>query len=803
MAPTPTMQKLAANISASQYKTWKRCHRAWWFERVCGVRDKPKQHFAIGHALHAVAERYITAQVASWEELFPLDWDKGLAPEEGAWIRDMAHRAVAKGVWQAVPNSLVELPLAFLTPPEFADARGLPLLAKAETYLDETLTRRVSALTALYDGSPLPKGWDRLPPFVGFIDHLVLNEDPPRVADHKTAKSRRYATTPGKLADDEQVLSYAAVPMVLRPEVTTVNVRHAVFIKEAGGPDPYCVEVPVSYEKVLKTWEDIRQAAADMQLVREMAPKVVDPYNAAARANNWQRVKSAVEEGRAQEACSAYGGCPYKDVCFGRATAEQVVRRLDAPSIAPILANAAKPTFTSSRDFRLNLTSRTPTLKDTSMVFGAQAATAPKLYQDVYVLDPENAAHQYRARVMATPAKEGDQYFLALYPMPDIAPNWVTLPKSYMISVEKAAVLLFPHVSATISSYYQALKDGGVDPASIAWTTAEATGTPPAPGAVKVSEKPAPDGLFKLAGQPAPAAAAPAAPATPPPAAVPAAAAPPPPVVTAATAPPPPENPPLVGPLPSWVKDVILGTVLIVNAGGPNVGHSYWGKPDKMGKRATVYNILPGDQPGTILFDVTIDGDQHPNVDARRFLGPEVKAPATAAAPTPMAQYAPLVGKLVTLTLKSTASPLNVVLEAISLTGATVLNGQRTYPWEDIASIVEMTAASIPGSKEAVKAEALQTAVAAIDPAKALDQALEAVQAALNGGKVTKKVLEGILPLLVAAKGFQATGGTPPGPNMAALVSQEDVAKIVTGANDAFRKLAVLAFQQAGMTIPV
>jgi PD-(D/E)XK nuclease superfamily len=801
---TPTMQKLAANISASQYKTWKRCHRLWWFQKCAGVKEKPKQAFVIGHALHSVAERYITAQASSWDDLFPIEWDKGLAPDEAAWVKDMTRRGIERGVLQAAPDSLVEFPIAALTGPQHVDARGLPLLAKAETYLDETLTRRVSALTSMHDGSPLPAGWDATPPFVGFIDQLLLWENPPRVTDHKTAKNRRYATTPAKLAEDDQVLSYAAVPMVLRPDVDIVSVRHDVFIKEEGGPDPYCVEATVTYDKVRKTWDDIRQATIDMELVRQVAPRVVDPVNPAARANNWQRVRSAVEEGRAQDACQAYGGCEMRDVCFGRATAEQVVRRLDAPSIAPILANAAKPTFTSSRDFRLNLTSRTPTLKDTPMVFGAQAATAPKLYQDVYVLDPENAAHQYRARVMATPAKEGDQYFLALYPMPDIAPNWVTLPKSYMISVEKAAVLLFPHVSATISSYYQALKDGGVDPASIAWTTAEATGTPPAPGAVKVSEKPAPDGLFKLAGQPAPAAAAPAAPATPPPAA-PAAAAPPPPVVTAATAPPPPENPPLVGPLPSWVKDVILGTVLIVNAGGPNVGHSYWGKPDKMGKRATVYNILPGDQPGTILFDVTIDGDQHPNVDARRFLGPEVKAPATAAAaaPTPMAQYAPLVGKLVTLTLKSTASPLNVVLEAVTLTGATVLNGQRTYPWEDIASIVEMTAASIPGSKEAVKAEALQTAVAAIDPAKALDQALEAVQAALNGGKVTKKVLEGILPLLVAAKGFQATGGTPPGPNMAALVSQEDVAKIVTGANDAFRKLAVLAFQQAGMTIPV
>lgn len=807
----PTMHKLAANISASQYKTWKMCRRKWAFGKVWGIKEPSKQHFVIGHAFHAVAERYITAQAGTWEDLFPAAhvdaagthvpaWDAGLAPDESAWIQDMIRRGVQKGVLQADPGSQVEVPIAFLTPPEFADARGLPLLAKAEVYLDETLTRRISALTTLYDGSPLPVGWDRLPPFVGFIDQMLLHLDPPRITDHKTAKSRRYAATPKKLAEDEQVLSYAALPLVLRPDVTQVMVRHNINIKEAGGPDPYCVEVPVTYEKVLTTWNDIRQSAADMQLVREIAPKFVDAAKGpAARANNWQLVKSAVEEGRAQDACSAYGGCPFKDICFGRATAEQVVRRLDAPPISALIANAARPTVSSTHPssgiYRLNIKP-----KDSAMVFGPTAAAAPKLYQDVYVLDPENATHQYRARVSATPTKDGEPYFLALYPLPDVTPNWATLPSSYQISVPKAAILVIPHATAKVSSYYQALIEGGVDAASIAWSTAEAAGIP-APGAAKMSERPAPDGQFKLnlgPAAPQPAATQPAA------MPLPTQPAPAPPVVAAATAPPVPENPPLVGPLPSWVKGVTTGMVLVVNAGGPNVGHSYWGKPDKMGKHATVYNILPGDQAGTVLFDVTIDGDQHPNVDSRRFLGP-VAAAAPSASPTPMAQYASLVGKLVVLTLKSIASPLNVVLEAVTLTGATVLSGQRTYPWEDITSIVEMTPASIPGSKEAVKAEALQTAVAAIDPSKALEQALEAVQAALNGGKVTKKVVEGILPLLVAAKAFQAgavSGGTPQDSTMAALVSQEDVGKIVTAANDAFRKLAVLAFQQAGIAIP-
>jgi hypothetical protein len=338
--PVPAMEKLAGNLSASQFKTWKRCKRLWFFTRVAGVKERQQQAHVLGHATHSVLERYILGQAGSWEGLFPAGWDAGLDAHERSWVQDVTRRGIERGVIQAAPGSQVEVPIAFLTPPEHADARGLPLLAKAETYLDDTLTRRVAKLTTLYDGQPLPSGWDRLPPFVGFIDHLMLRENPPRVIDHKTAKNRRYATTEGKLAEDVQVLAYAALPLVLRPEVGVIRCLHNVFLKDDSA-DPYSVAVDVTLEKVQRTWADIRQAAADMQLVREVAPKVVDPSNPFVRANNWQRVKSAIEEGCAQESCNAFGGCAFKDACFGRATAEQVVRRLDSPDVMGLVRKPA------------------------------------------------------------------------------------------------------------------------------------------------------------------------------------------------------------------------------------------------------------------------------------------------------------------------------------------------------------------------------------------------------------------------------------------------------------------------------
>lgn len=769
--------KIEANSSASQHKTFDACRRKWAFEKVWGVKDRERHHFVFGHVLHSVAERYILGKTTSWEELFPKAWNAGLDEYESNQIRTMASKAVERGVWQAVPDSYIEFPLAFLVGPEFVDARGLPLLAKADTYHDEHGVRRIAQLTSLYDGRPLPPGWNVLPPYVGFIDHMILAATPPTISDHKTSKNRKYATTPGKLAEDLQVLSYAAVPMAIRPEVDLVQLRHNLFLKDDSA-EPYVVPAVAPFDKVRATWNHIRANAVDMLRIRQDAPKVVDASNPYARANNWQRVKSAIEEGRTKDACETYGGCPFKDICFGRATAEQVIRRLDSPDPQTIV-RAPEPTFglrgrpapTPSQPY--NAPSRfapklttTPTIpwptlpdgkpdlsplfpntqppaprrsQELSMPF-ASPARALAVGQDVYIVDPENAALQYRARVLTLTDQEAG---LALYPNPDIAPVFDTLGASYRVLIPKETVLTLPHVTAKVRGYQDTLKEMGQTENSD-WTAATAPTTAPALAVTdKPTTKPPRDGAFGLKGAP---------------------------VTT-----PVPVAEALPAGTPAWaLHGIANGTVLTVKP----TTHTYWSK--YVGKQATVAGTEPGDIEGSTNIHVVIEEHPHPAVNAHRFelatIRPEVA----------------LVGQVVVLTLKSTFSAYNCVLEGANADGVTYLNGRKA-PWSDVKSLVIMGEGQIPGApptpeqkaaaKAAAKAEkaaAKEAAKAAtpaapsadaaapaqqavpgtesvptIEPGQALQNAIEAVQAALDGGKVTRKVLEGVAPLLAAAKTYQ------------------------------------------------
>jgi PD-(D/E)XK nuclease superfamily len=771
----PTMERLARNISASQYKTWVSCHRSWWFDKVAKVRKRQMQAHVIGHATHSVIERYILGQAGSWEGLFPAGWNKGLDATESDWLQRMVRAGIEKGVIQSTPGSLVELPVAMLTAAHHVDARGLPLLCKAETYLDEQLVRRIAKFTTLYDGSPLPADWDRIPPFVGFIDHLLLDADPPLVADHKTAKNRRYATTVKKLAEDTQVIAYSAVPMILRPDVSSVMCRHNVYIKEEGGPDPYCVQVPITIEKTLKVWSEIRMAVIEMEQVRIAAPIINDPTNPFNRANNWQKVTSAIEAGCAQESCSAYGGCPYKDICYGRSSAEQVVKRLDSPDPLTLVQKPLPPS-PPPKKFGLNLGNHMPF-----------AAPKPQfaINQDVYVIDPDDATTQYRARITAI----ADQIALAIYPDPDVLPMFTTLAATYRITLPKEAVMPLPLPSVRIGSYYVSLKAAGtISEADMAWTPAV---VPPSASAIpltpalapigdvqKAMKRPERDGKFGFGGLPGTTAAGvvnpdafknhqPTGPGlqsgSTTPAAPPAAILPPNPPTTPGTATltPPKVNAPLTGPTEAWAKVVRPGALVEVIPSE----HSFWAQHS--GKTALLRDATMGDN-NTIMLTVEIEGAPYPEVDSRRFRLKAIEHQAVVAEPDPyvaaLDQYRALIGKAVTVCFQSTLSSLNAELQAVDEEGITLIG--KKYPWSDITAFNAMTPTDVPGSKEAlkaakaaIKASAAAATTAAIDPGTALDKAIDMIQVALNGGKVTKKVLEGALPYLQAAKA--ARGGSP------------------------------------------
>lgn len=773
----PTLAKLIENSSASQQKTWTRCKRLWWATKVAGIKERQRQHFIIGTRLHEVAERYITGQTASWEGLFPPGWNKGLDEHESAWIRSSAEKAVARGVWQAIPDSMIEFPICFLVGDEHVDARGLPLLARAETFKDEHDVRRVARPVALYDGSPLPENWNRLPPYVGFIDHLVLWGDPPIVADHKTAKNRGYATTPAKLAEDTQVLSYAAVPLVIRPEIDLVRLHHNVFLKNEGAVDPYVVPAVAPLAKVQQVWKEIRISSAEMQLVRQQAPRITDPANPYRRADNWRKVKGAIEEGR-PEACREYGGCALRDLCQGRCTAEQIVRRMDSPD--PVdLVKRGQASPAAEKKFGLNIKSTSPPATSSTITHSASplarpqefsmpfpaAKSAPALVvgQDVYVLDPEDVNVQLRSRVREINADGAAR--VAIYPNPDILPDFDTLGIAYLPVdfLPKDQVLAIPHPTAKIGNYQDICIKVGIDSSTLGWTPAAAASTPAIAATAKPVAKSEPDGKFGLKGVTKPA----AAPVT---AAVPA------PVAAVSID------------MKAWAQSLREGNQVLVRQSD----HKFWGP--LAGKLATIFGISPGDND-TIMLTVEIDGGPYPDVLSSRFepvVAGVVGAAASQAYTTALESMSipqraqALIGKHVGVVLHSTSALTNCVLEAADETGITILGG-KVKPWADVKSLDPMGA--IPGAKpskeekaaakaaekaqkvadkeaakaaekatkEAAKQQSLAGTVPApsVSPAGSLDAATQAIQAVLDGGKVTRKVLEGVLPLLQAARQHQ------------------------------------------------
>lgn len=340
------------HISASQVKTAQMCLRKWAFDKVWGVHEPTKYHFAVGHALHALAERYHGKTASSWEGLFPPGWDKGIQQPDAALIRTWADAAVRQGVWQARDGIIIEHPVALLVGKRMLDDRGIPLLARAVTYENDRGVREMERLVAMESGEDLPPGWDDLAPFIGFIDIFdVWASGMPLVEDHKTAKNRTYTLTAESLAQDTQMLTYAAVALALRPDPGMVRLKHNVFLKDPKNPEVFETSAVVTTQTVAKKWQEIIEAAERMRAVRDNAPRLTPLEH---RADNWYRVPGAIDEGPKQEkeACDAYGGCPFKDICKRRCYAHQAIQGLDRRVLMAKVPQRVQP---KRQTFSLNM----------------------------------------------------------------------------------------------------------------------------------------------------------------------------------------------------------------------------------------------------------------------------------------------------------------------------------------------------------------------------------------------------------------------------------------------------------------
>jgi hypothetical protein len=424
--------------------------------------------------------------------------------------------------------------------------------------------------------------------------------------------------------------------------------------------------------------------------------------------------------------------------------------------------------------------------------------------QDVYVLDPDNALIQYRARILLT-STDGAEASLAIYPDPDTQPDFESLPAQYRITLPASAVLTIPSITATITSYHAMLKLAKVPDETIAWRPAQApvsspiqaAATIPSVETAKVTARPAATDAFplKIAGASVPV-VAPAAPAS----------APPPigPIPVPASHLPP---PPLTGPTQPWAASLTPGTLLRVL---PNELWPFWHK--LAGKEAIFRDASPGDN-GTVFYHVEIEGGMYNDADSRRFelasgAGASVPGAAPSAAPTdPVAAAAAMVGQVVAIACRN-GQKYNVQLNAADAAGITIL-GDKRIAWEQVTALQLMTPALVPGSKEAAKADkaaakamtatpaALAVSPSTPNPATALAEAHQAVSAALNGGKVTRKVLEGVLPLLISAQQYQVTleARAPAAP---ATPDIQEADGVVQRAREAFGEVHKLVLKLSG-----
>lgn len=723
-APAPAAVD-TPSVSASQFKDFTRCERLWWFHKVAGIKEREKQHFVIGSALHGCAERYQIG--TSVGQVYRPGWDAGLTDDERDWVKKSVDYAISLGLWERIPGRLVEFPICMLVGP--LDAQGMPLVARSVVYEDDKGVRKIKPPTCLVDGSPLPPGALSMPHYNGFIDFLDLDLPAPLIGDHKSAKSRRYALTPEKLAHDVQMRCYAAGVFGLMPEAQIIRLRHNVFLKDPKAPTPaYPVDTTVDRLAIEIHWQQVIAWSKKMQSLRKNFPAGEGP----ARADAWYQVDSAIQCGHPEE-CQGYGGCTFKDVCHGRCSAQQLLARIDLDPAQPA-------------EVKFGLRS-----KETRMAFGRPAPSF-SAGMDVYVLDPENPSTQYVARIdiLDTPPNPHNptgvpESTLCVWPNADIEPDFTSLGAVYRVCLPKSSLMLIPLPTAKVIGYEQGLRDSGVTE-GLEWKPAVKA---PVTSVASVPVRPPPEVVFGLR---------PSSPTTA--------------TITeikADSVPP----APAPCPLPNTGAETKVGDMLVV---APSEA-KFW-KP-LAGKSAKVVEIMPGEIPGNVLFSVEIDGLPYPDVLPSRFLLPSNSMAALAHANA---------GKMMHMVLDGGSLTLNTAIEAVYNDGFMILAGTRKVLWPQVESMElfdekkhvpvstkdaekaaakEEKAAAKAAAKEAAKVEKEAAKVTAEvtaevtspkNPIEGVNQAIAAVEEALKVGKTTRKVVEALMPPLKHLKDLLDSG---------------------------------------------
>lgn len=201
--------------SPSAIETADDCNRKWWFLKVVRLKE-PQKHFTkLGDVFHEVCERWLEAD------------DNGRVPEppdESAGIRHIQGEkfwleGTLKG--QAWGAEVDVFPSGWSDALDFGQESVVRAIFKA--FVDEGVLRRTPGrqversfqIPVIKDASVM-----------GFADVWT----PLGIEDHKTSKARKWLQTREGLAENIQMMVYAAAWCQASPEARVLELRQKVMI---------------------------------------------------------------------------------------------------------------------------------------------------------------------------------------------------------------------------------------------------------------------------------------------------------------------------------------------------------------------------------------------------------------------------------------------------------------------------------------------------------------------------------------------------------------------------------------------
>jgi hypothetical protein len=279
-------------ISASQVESFRLCARKWWFKSIHKLPEPAKEGQIVGQTMHSIIERYLLAddlgrdKSGAQVELYPTGWDSEITPLQSDVLKRLVKSGLENGMLERVAGRKLEEPFARVVIPNEVAIQG---------YID--------CLSPLF------------------------------VQDHKTTKKRRYVKKPDELKKDVQMLVYAAEAITRELEAgrltaaqapeAVVRLRHNTYVVDPDDLRAMKIDTEVLGSSVEKFWREELTADAKTMLAlkqREIAAK------------DW---RATPEPKSGSNACRAFGGCPYLNICAGRETPDAYLQRTDRMRSGP------------------------------------------------------------------------------------------------------------------------------------------------------------------------------------------------------------------------------------------------------------------------------------------------------------------------------------------------------------------------------------------------------------------------------------------------------------------------------------